>query len=244
MTVRHELLHAFTPCFARSGSVNGCGARRLTAALLATAGYLATIPTANWLTTRYPAAPVAPGVLAPAGVYVVGLTLVMRDVGRELAGRTPVALAMAGGVVLSYWTANETVATASAAAYVLSESLDFAAYEWLRNRTFTLALAISNAVGLIADSILFLPLAFGSLHYLPGQVIGKVWMTGVAVVLLLLRRRAHGVHHRAPSLPDATPMTEARSERHDGTGHDGLRHRATPPTRPQPRNEAAPEVKP
>ena len=56
--------------------MNGCGARRLTAALLATAGYLATIPTANWLTTRYPAAPVAPGVLAPAGVYVVGLTLV------------------------------------------------------------------------------------------------------------------------------------------------------------------------
>ncbi|MCT9075234.1 VUT family protein [Streptomyces fulvoviolaceus] len=244
MTVRHERLDAFTPCFAWSGSVSGCGARRRTAALLATAGYLATIPTANWLTTRYPAAPVAPGVLAPAGVYVVGLTLVMRDVGRELAGRTPVAMAMVGGVVLSYWTANETVATASAAAYVLSESLDFAAYEWLRNHGFTIALAISNTVGLIADSALFLSLAFGSLHYLPGQLIGKAWMTGVAVVLLLLRRRAHhGAHRRARSLP-GTPTAEARSERHDAAGHGGLRHRATLPTRPQPGDEAAPEVKP
>ncbi|MFJ3825072.1 VUT family protein [Streptomyces nodosus] len=229
---------SFTLCLARSDRVSACGARRLTAALLAEAGYLATIPTANWLTTRYPAAPVAPGVLAPAGVYVVGLTLVMRDIGRELAGRTQMAMAMVGGVVLSYWTASESVATASAAAYVLSESLDSAAYEWLRNRGFTIALAISNAVGLIADSALFLSLAFGSLHYLPGQVIGKAWMTGVAVALLLLRRRAHHcVHRRALSLP-----AEARTARHSGA--DGLRHQTTPPTCPQPRNEAAPEGRP
>ncbi|GAA2383858.1 hypothetical protein GCM10010378_25730 [Streptomyces viridochromogenes] len=188
--------------------------------------------------------PVAPGVLAPAGVYVVGPTLVMRDVGRELAGRMPVAIAMVGGVVLSYWTANEMVATASAATHGLSESLDFAACEWLRNHSFTIALAISNTVGLIANSALFLSLAFESLHYPPGHLSGKAWMTGVAVVLLPLRRRAHhGVHRRGRSLP-GTPTTETRSERHDGFGHDVLRHRVTPPTRAQPENEATPEVKP
>lgn len=220
-------------------------ARQLTAALLATSGYLATIPIANWLTTRYPAAPVAPGVFAPAGVYVVGLTLVMRDLSRELAGRTPVALAMAAGVALSYWTANETVATASAVAYVLSESLDFGVYEWLRNHGFTIALAISNAVCLIADSILFLSLAFGSLHYLPGQVIGKAWMTGAAVVLLLLRRRAH--HRGQPRAHDsscATPTPKARPIYGDGVEHDGVGHRADTPTHPQPSHETAPEAMP
>ncbi|MFF5304874.1 VUT family protein [Streptomyces sp. NPDC013161] len=220
-------------------------ARQLTAALLATSGYLATIPTANWLTTRYPAAPVAPGVLAPAGVYVVGLTLVMRDLSRELAGRTPVALAMIGGVVLSYWTANETVATASAVAYVLSESLDFGVYEWLRNHGFTIALAISNAVGLIADSILFLSLAFGSVHYLPGQVIGKAWMTGAAVVLLLLWRRAHHRGQlRAHDSPCATPTPKARSIHDDGVEHDDCGDRADTPTHPQPTHETAPEAMP
>jgi MYXO-CTERM domain-containing protein len=42
----------------------------------------------------------------------------------------------------------------------------------------------------VADSIVFLTLAFGSLQYLPGQVVGKAWMTLLAVaVLWLLRRR-------------------------------------------------------
>ncbi|MFE9882538.1 hypothetical protein [Streptomyces sp. NPDC005784] len=59
--------------------MTGHRARRLTAALFATSGYLATIPTANWLTTRYPAAPVAPGVLAPAlKEPVVGIGSVCR----------------------------------------------------------------------------------------------------------------------------------------------------------------------
>jgi hypothetical protein len=31
-------------------------------------------------------------------------------------------------------------------------------------------------VGLIADSILFLWLAFGSLDFLAGQIVGKLWM--------------------------------------------------------------------
>jgi uncharacterized PurR-regulated membrane protein YhhQ (DUF165 family) len=225
--------------------VTGYGGRQLAAAILTTSGYLATIPTANWLTARYPAAPVAPGVLAPAGVYVVGLTLVMRDVSRELAGRTPAAMAMAGGVVLSSWTANETVATASAAAYALSESLDFAVYERLRKHGFTIALAISNAAGLIADSLLFLSLAFGSLHYLPGQLIGKIWMTGVAVALLLLRDRLRrGSHLLERSSPEAIPRAEARPVHRDGERCDGFGHNVGTKKRPQQRDETSPKAIP
>ena len=39
-----------------------------------------------------------------------------------------------------------------------------------------LAVFASSIVGLIADSLLFLWLAFGSLEFLTGQILGKVWM--------------------------------------------------------------------
>ncbi|MEU6357035.1 VUT family protein [Streptomyces sp. NPDC047072] len=223
--------------------MTGSSGRRLAAAVLATSGYVATIPAANWLTIHYPAAPVAPGVMAPAGVYVVGLTLVLRDASRELAGRTTVAMAMAGGVVLSSWTANEAVATASAAAYALSESLDFVLYERLRTHGFTMALALSNAAGLIADSLLFLSLAFGSLHYLPGQVIGKTWMTGIAVALLLLRCRLRdGGHLLACGSPEAVPEEEARPVHRGGGRGDGFGPSAG--TQAQPGDAASPKARP
>lgn len=161
---------------------------RLGFAVTTTVAYLATIPAANWLVRHYPAVPVAPGLLAPAGVYMVGIALVLRDAARELAGRGVVLAAMAAGVLLSYFVAGAQFATASAAAFALSEALDFAVYEWLRKRGFTAALVASNAVGLVADSLLFLWLAFHSLTYLPGQLLGKAWMTALAVLLIAATR--------------------------------------------------------
>jgi uncharacterized PurR-regulated membrane protein YhhQ (DUF165 family) len=64
-------------------------------------------------------------------------------------------------------------------------------YEPLRKRGLLTAMAASNAVGLLADSLIFLWLAFGSLEFLPGQLLGKAWMTvaAVAVITVLQRRR-------------------------------------------------------
>jgi len=39
----------------------------------------------------------------------------------------------------------------------------------------------SSVVGLVADSVLFLWLAFGSLDYLAGQILGKLWMVLLAL---------------------------------------------------------------
>ena len=48
----------------------------------------------------------------------------------------------------------------------------------------------SSLVGLVIDSIVFLQLAFGSLDFLSGQIIGKAWMVLLALPLMhLLRRR-------------------------------------------------------
>ena len=48
----------------------------------------------------------------------------------------------------------------------------------------------SGVVGLIVDSIIFLWLAFGSLDFLMGQVVGKGWMVLLSIPLVhYLRRR-------------------------------------------------------
>jgi hypothetical protein len=53
---------------------------------------------------------------------------------------------------------------------------------------------LSNAVGLLVDSLLFLPLAFGSLTYLAGQLVGKTATTVIAVgVLVGTRARQRAV---------------------------------------------------
>lgn len=148
------------------------------------AAYIATVPAANWLVTHIAPQPVGFGQVAPAGVYMVGLALVLRDAVREVAGRGVVIAAMVAGILASYLVAAPAVATASAAAFALSETADYVVYEQLRRRDRMVAVAASNAVGLVADSLLFLWLAFGSLEFLPGQILGKAWMTLVAIAVI------------------------------------------------------------
>lgn len=165
--------------------------RRLTQAALL-AAYIATIPAANLAVEHFGVVPVGFGLLAPAGVYAVGVALVLRDLAREVAGRAAVVAAIAVGAALSYLLATPALAVASAAAFAVSEAMDFAVYEPLRRRGLLTAMLASNAVGLVADSLIFLWLAFGSLAFLPGQLVGKAWMTlaAVAVIAVIGRRRA------------------------------------------------------
>jgi uncharacterized PurR-regulated membrane protein YhhQ (DUF165 family) len=63
-------------------------------------------------------------------------------------------------------------------------------YTPLQRRGLVLAVFASSIIGLILDSIVFLSLAFGSLDFLPGQIIGKAWMVLLALpVVAWLRRR-------------------------------------------------------
>lgn len=154
-------------------------------------GYISTIPAANLLITHLGTLPVGLGYTAPAAVYMAGAALVLRDLARETAGRTAVMVAIAVGAALSWWLADPVLAVASTAAFLMAETLDFAVYEPLRERGLVVAMLASNAVGMLADSLIFLWLAFGSLAYLPGQLLGKTWMTlvAVAVIALIQKRR-------------------------------------------------------
>jgi hypothetical protein len=163
--------------------------RRVLAATLA-ATYVGTIVAANWLVQHLGAVPVGLGLLAPAGVYMTGLAFTLRDLLHEVAGRWAVLVAILTGAVLSALIAPPAIALASAVAFGTSELADMAVYTPLRERRRLTAVAVSNLVGLTVDSALFLRLAFGSLQFLPGQIVGKAWMTALAVIVLAGSRAA------------------------------------------------------
>jgi uncharacterized PurR-regulated membrane protein YhhQ (DUF165 family) len=167
--------------------------------LAALAAFIATLPLANWMignvgTSCVPNGPclipVAPGLMAPSGVVMAGLALVLRDlVQRRLGFGWSVAAVLVGGAI-SALLAPPALVVASTAAFLLSELADLFVYTPLQRRRFVLAVVLSSAVGLVVDSAVFLQLAFGSLGYLPGQVVGKLWMVGLALPFLVwLRRR-------------------------------------------------------
>lgn len=162
--------------------------------LIAAALFLLTIPLANWLignvgTVCVPDGPcllpVGFGLMAPSGVAVIGLALVLRDWLHEVAGVRWVLCAIALGGVLSAAVAPPALVVASVLAFVLAELADLGVYAPLRRRRLVLALLLSGLVGSIVDSAIFLWLAFGSLDYLAGQVVGKAWATLVASVALV-----------------------------------------------------------
>ena len=159
--------------------------------------YVATIFAANWAIASFGVVPVGFGLVAPAGVYFAGLAFTLRDLVQESLGRTGAVVAIVVGAALSALVSPQ-FAAASGIAFLVSELLDFAVYTPLRRRNWLGAVAASNAVGLAADSALFLTLAFGSLEFLAGQVIGKAWMTALAVAVLWLLRR-----NRAAEAPGA-----------------------------------------
>lgn len=160
--------------------------------------FLLTIPAANWLIQHVGVVclpdgpclvPVAPGLMAPSGVLMIGLAFVLRDAVHEQVGTRWVLTLIVLGGALSALIAPPWLALASGAAFLLSELLDFGVYAPLRRRQLALAVLASGAVGAVVDSAVFLWLAFGSLDYLAGQVVGKLWMSALAVPFILTYRK-------------------------------------------------------
>lgn len=161
--------------------------------------YIGTIFGANWAIQRFGLVPVGFGLMAPAGVYFVGLAFTFRDLTQDTLGKWAVLVCIGIGGALSFIVAP-TFAVASATAFLLSELADFAVYTPLRARHWDLALLLSNVVGFVFDSVLFLWLAFGSLAFLPGQLVGKAWMTLLAYAIWKpVRRRRALAAHRVPA---------------------------------------------
>ncbi len=148
--------------------------------------FMACIPAANWmighlgtacvpdgpcLVPVFPWSPQGGPMMAPSGVSMIGIALVLRDLVQRRLGRVPALMAIVAGAALSGALAPPP----------------------LQKRGLVLAVLASSVVGLIADSILFLYLAFGSLEFLEGQVIGKAWMVLLALPFVYWIRKREGV---------------------------------------------------
>ena len=163
------------------------------------AAFALCIPAANWLignvgTVCIPEGPclipVAPGLTAPSGVLMIGLALVLRDLVQRSLGLKWAVSGILFGAALSGFVAPPALVVASTSAFLLSEFADLAVYTPLQRRGLVLAVFASSVVGLVIDSAVFLYLAFGSLDYIAGQVVGKAWMVLAALPAIhFLRRR-------------------------------------------------------
>jgi len=165
---------------------------------LALACFLALIPLANWMIFHVGTVcppdgpcmvPVAPGLMAPSGVVTVGAALVLRDVVQRCLGVRWGLAAIVGGTALSALVAPAALVAASGTAFLLSELADFAIYTPLQRRRLMLAVLASACAGLLVDSVVFLMLAFGSLQFLGGQIVGKLWAVLLSTPFIRLLRR-------------------------------------------------------
>lgn len=147
---------------------------RLPAVVVAVA-YVATIVVANLAVAHFGLIPIGFGFTAPAGVVFAGLALLLRD---ALTDRRLILSLIVLGAGLSALLSSPAVALASAAAFGISELVDWAVYEVQRRRgaSWAWAAATSNLVSAPLDTIAFLTLSgFGvTAPLVVGQLVGKL----------------------------------------------------------------------
>lgn len=160
--------------------------------------YAMCVPVANWMIGNVGncipngpcVIPVLPNLYAPSGVLIIGLALVLRDAVQLVAGWKWGLASIVVGTFFSYIFANPFLVTASVVSFALSELIDFFVYTPLAKKRLFLALIASGAIGAIVDSATFLFLAFGSIDYIGGQIIGKLYAIIAASLVILIVRPA------------------------------------------------------
>lgn len=123
--------------------------------------YILSVVAANLIITE-----VGPSAVLPVGFFIIGITLLARDVIHEWSrGRLIVkmgSLIVVGGVA-SYLINAEAaiIALASVAAFASSEIVDALIYQRLILKRYIVKANVSNAVSAVVDSAVFIGIAFG-----------------------------------------------------------------------------------
>ena len=156
--------------------------------LILALAFAATVLAANFTLKKFGFVSVGFGLTAPAGVFFAGLGFTLRDLLHEQGGRKWVLGAITVGAILSWWI-DPVFALASATAFTVAELVDYSIYVPLRRKSWLGAVTVSNIGGLTVDSVLFLYMAFGSLAFIEGQLLGKAYMTLAFVIPLWIYRR-------------------------------------------------------
>ena len=152
--------------------------------------YVLLIPLVNWSFANVPTYPLFSGEWNPM-VIVTGLILVVRDLAQREVGHT-IFLPLAIGIGISFLMAPPQIAAASALAFAVSETIDWAIFTYTK-RPLSGRIMWSCAAAAPIDSAIFL---IGADMAIPGlfswitliaAVISK--LSGAYVVYLMLKHR-------------------------------------------------------
>lgn len=163
------------------------GTRHAVLAAMAMVLYLLSVVAANMASVHWQPLVIG-GLVIPAGTVFAGASLTARDLVHDTLGTRGVVAGIAAGAGLSLVFASPQIAVASVVAFTASEIVDALIYTRVRHRSWLRAVAVSNAGGLVIDSVLFVPLAFGSVTAVPGQIVGKTVATLLTLAALQITR--------------------------------------------------------
>lgn len=161
--------------------------------LVALTLFILTIPLSNWVVVNVGLVcepngpcliPVWPGLMAPSAVMIAGAALVLRNAVQAFLGAYFSLVAIVVATALSALFASPSLVLASAAAFCFSELADFAVYTPMRKRFPAFSVVMAGLAGSVIDSAIFLTLAFGSIEFIFGQVLGKFWMSLLAGIVI------------------------------------------------------------
>jgi uncharacterized PurR-regulated membrane protein YhhQ (DUF165 family) len=151
-----------------------------------TALYIALIVAVNYAFIVVPLVELPDGTMWPPVALAVGFVFVVRDFAQREIGHK-VLLAMLVGVMISYFMASPFVATASAAAFLISEVVDWAVYTYTK-RPLSQRILYSSLLGAPVDSAVFL----GILGLLSPAGVAAMTLSkllGAFLVWWIIRRR-------------------------------------------------------
>lgn len=155
--------------------------------------YVGLIPLVNWLFTVTPAVPITSEIAFNPLSLLVGLIFIARDYAQRAIGHY-IAFAMMLALALTLKLAGPALAFASGAAFLISETADWAVYTFTR-RPFSERVLISTLVAAPIDTFAFLygasfsevgdeALSFGNAM---SWIVGK--FLAAFIVFALIRRR-------------------------------------------------------
>ena len=142
------------------------------------------------------------------GTPLIGLALALRDTLQRRYGKQAAKLAilLAAAASVGFAAMGGTpwsIIIASAAAFVLSESIDYLIYTYVKGLGEGSRIILSNAVSAPVDSIVFVTIAFGfSWEFVWSQALVKM----VATLLYVLLRWVLAKRTQAP--PFTSPLEE------------------------------------
>lgn len=153
--------------------------------------YVFLIPLVNWSFAHVPTVAMPDGGAWSPMAIVTGLILVVRDVAQREVGHA-IALPWVIGIAVSFAMAPPEIALASAAAFAISEFIDWAVFT-ITKRPLSQRILLSSGLSAPVDSAVFL---LGANLAMPGIFSWLTLATSIAsklsgtfVVYLLVRRR-------------------------------------------------------